>query len=296
MDEIARARGRRGAVVMGVCNVTPDSFSDGGEHADTQAACARIDALVREGARVVDVGGESTRPGAPRVSPSAQIERIADVIAYAKDHCVVSVDTTSAEVAAVALERGAHAVNDVSLLSEPALADVVARYGAALVLSHARGFQEDMRGYGAWPDSSYGDIVDDVLREFDEKRSVAIARGVPRDAFVMDPGLGFSKSANHSLTLLRRVAELCARAGAPVLVGASRKSFLGSIVGETAPRDRLGASIAAAVFAQENGAAMVRVHDVLATSQALAVAASLGGPAPVGSPASASSRGEEARC
>lgn len=291
MDEIARARGRGAAVVMGVCNVTPDSFSDGGAYLDPSAARARVDALVAEGAEVVDVGGESTRPGAPRVDPKVQIERVSQVVAYASKTCLVSVDTTSAEVAEAALALGAHAINDVSLLSEPGLAAVVARAGAALVLSHARGFQEDMRGYGAWPDASYGDPVEDVLRELDEKRAVAIARGVRRDAIVVDPGLGFSKSARVSLALLRRTRELVARADAPVLVGASRKSFLTSVVGDVVPDERLGASLAAAVHAQASGAAMVRVHDVRATVQALAVARALSA-----APAGALPRGEEARC
>jgi len=294
MNEIADASARGVSVVMGVCNVTPDSFSDGGAYLDHHAACARVDALVGEGARVVDVGGESTRPGAPRVAPRTQIERIARVVEHAAKVCLVSVDTTSAEVADAALALGAHAVNDVSLLSEPELAAVVARHGAALVLSHARGFQEDMRGYGAWPDASYGDVVDDVLRELDGQRAVAVARGVAREHIVVDPGLGFSKSARHSLSLLRRTRELVARAGSPVLVGASRKSFLTHAVGEAAPAERLGASLAAAVFAQEAGAAMVRVHDVRATVQALALSAALTGAA--GRVLARGEAGEEARC
>lgn len=275
MDEIARAKARGEAVVMGVCNVTPDSFSDGGAYFDDARACARVDALLRDGATIVDIGGESTRPGAPRVSADEQLARMGATIAYAKNKCVVSVDTTSAEVAKRALELGAHAINDVSLLSEPELASVVASFGAALVLSHARGYQSAMSGFGAWPEADYGDVVRDVLGDFEEKRVEAVARGVDREALVMDPGLGFSKSAAHSLELLRRTAELVAGAGVPVLVGASRKSFLTRVVGETTPAERLGASIAAALHAQAHGASIVRVHDVRETKQALALAAVL---------------------
>jgi dihydropteroate synthase len=275
MNEIARARTRGEAVVMGVCNVTPDSFSDGGAYLAQTDARQRVDTLLGEGATVIDVGGESTRPGAPRVSAAEQIARIGAVVAYAKDKCVVSVDTTSAEVAKHVLELGAHVINDVSLLSEPDLAGVVGSFGAALVLSHARGFQKDMAGFGAWPEADYGDIVRDVLADYERKRDQAISLGVGREAFVMDPGLGFSKSARHSLELLRRTSELVARAGSPVLIGASRKSFLTHAIGDAPPNERLGASIAAAVHAQSQGAAVVRVHDVRETWQALALSARL---------------------
>jgi dihydropteroate synthase len=286
MNEIARARTRGEAVVMGVCNVTPDSFSDGGAYLAPTDARQRVDTLLAEGAIVIDVGGESTRPGAPRVSPAEQIARIAGVVAYAKDKCVVSVDTTSAEVAEHVLALGAHVINDVSLLSEPALAAVVASFGAALVLSHARGFQKDMAGFGSWPEADYDDIVRDVLADYTRKRDEAVSLGVARDAFVMDPGLGFSKSARHSLELLRRTSDLVAHAGAPVLIGASRKSFLTHAIGDAPPNERLGASIAAAVYAQSQGAAVVRVHDVRETRQALALSARLADTSRIASTAS----------
>ena len=260
---------------MGVCNVTPDSFSDGGAYLEPSHACQRVDALLHEGAVIVDVGGESTRPGAPRISAAEQVARIGAVVAYAQQKCVVSVDTTSAEVAKHALRLGAHAINDVSLLSEPDLAEVVGSFGAALVLSHARGFQKDMAGFGAWPETDYDDVVRNVLADYARKRDEAIALGVGREAFVMDPGLGFSKSARHSLELLRRTSELVAGAEAPVLIGASRKSFLTHAVGDALPNERLGASIAAAVYAQSQGAAIVRVHDVRETRQALCLSARL---------------------
>lgn len=276
-EEVTRANARGVAALMGVCNVTPDSFSDGGLAADRDAALAHVDRLVQEGANIVDIGGESTRPGAAPVSAATQLARIEEVVARAAPRVVVSVDTTLAEVADRALARGAHAVNDVSLLSDPDLARVVAARGAALILSHARGSQADMAGFGAWPERAYGDVVDDVLADLARARARAIEAGVDPRAIVLDPGLGFSKSAAHSLELLRRARELVLRAGAPVLIGASRKSFLGAACGEPDPRLRLGASIAAAVHAQRCGAALVRVHDVRETRQALALEALLGG-------------------
>jgi dihydropteroate synthase len=274
-EEVARAKAQGRAATMGVCNTTPDSFSDGGESFEPADAIARVDRLIAEGAEIVDVGGESTRPGAPRVAAEEQIARVAEVIRYASSRVVVSIDTTSAKVAQRALELGAHAVNDVSLLSEPELAEVVARFDAALVLSHARGFQADMRGFGAWPEHAYGDVVLDVLADFSRAREHARSLGVSASSIVMDPGLGFSKSSAHSLELLRRTDELVDRADAIVLIGASRKSFLKSVTGEVEPRERLGASIQAAVHAQRCGASIVRVHDVRATRQALALDASL---------------------
>lgn len=273
MEELARVVARGEAAVMGVCNVTPDSFSDGGLTFEADASVVHVDALFDAGAFVVDVGGESTRPGAPRVSPEEQIRRVSTAVRHASARGFVSVDTTSAKVAARALELGAHVVNDVSSLSEPELAEVVASYGAVLVLSHARGYQEAMTGFGAWPEDAYVDVVDDVLRDLDVARREAEKRGVR--AFVFDPGLGFSKSSSHSLELLRRTSELVARAGHPVLVGASRKSFLTLAAGHCPPKDRLGASIAAAVAAQAAGAALVRVHDVKETRQALSLSAAL---------------------
>ncbi len=272
IEAVRAARERGGVALMGVCNVTPDSFSDGGLYLTPELAFRRIDALVAEGADVVDVGGESTRPGAPRVAPSVQLERVLEVVSYAKERVVVSVDTTSAEVAEACLRAGAHAVNDVSLLSEPGLADVVARHGAALVLSHARGFQAGMAGFGRWPESDYVDVISEVVAEWSAAAAEAERRGVPREALVMDPGLGFSKSARHSLALLRGVARLAELASAPVLVGASRKSFLTLADPGAGPPGRLGASLAAALHAARCGASLLRVHDVRATRQALSLA------------------------
>ena len=261
---------------MGVCNVTPDSFSDGGRFLGIESARAHIEQLLAEGADIIDIGGESTRPGSVPVSPRAQLDRVLEIVRWAAARACVSIDTTSPEVAAACLDAGAAAVNDVSLLADPELASVAAGSGAALILSHARAPQAKMTGFGGWPLSAYDDVVHDVLREWERAAELAAARGLPRESLVMDPGLGFSKASRHSFELLRRARELVvameSRGGVPVLIGASRKSFLTLVDGsdgDVQPADRLGASIAAAVHAARSGVKIVRVHDVRATRQAL---------------------------
>jgi dihydropteroate synthase len=266
---------------MGVCNVTPDSFSDGGRYLGIEAARERVEELVREGADIVDVGGESTRPGAKPVPAAEQLARVLPVVKHAAGWGVcVSVDTADPEVAAACLDAGACAVNDVSCLRNAELARVVAASGGALVLMHARGTQEEMRGFSEYPDDAYADVVADVLREWNGAAKRAGEAGVGREALVMDPGLGFAKNARHSLELLRRTAELVAGAGVPVAVGASRKSFLAVADPKSTPAERLGASLAAALFARRAGAAVLRVHDVRATAQALDLDAQLAGRGP----------------
>jgi len=255
---------------MGVCNVTPDSFSDGGRYLTEEAARARVDELLAEGADVVDVGGESTRPGARPVPAGEQLARVLEVVRYAAGRgACVSVDTTSAEVAAACLEAGACAVNDVSCMRDARLAQAVAEAGAALVLMHARGTQEAMKGFSAYPDDAYGDVVADVVREWEEAAARAQGAGVPREALVMDPGLGFAKNARQSLELLRRLPEIVGALEVPVAVGASRKSFLRLADPDAGPGDRLGASLAAAFEAARAGASLLRVHDVRATRQGI---------------------------
>jgi dihydropteroate synthase len=268
---IQRAKARRGVALMGVCNVTPDSFSDGGAYLSPQAARARVDDLLAEGADVVDVGGESTRPRAEPVAPGVQIARVIDVVRYAADRgACVSVDTTSPEVAAACLDAGAWAVNDVSCLRDDDLARVVAASGAALVLMHARGTQKEMAGFSRYADDAYGDVVRDVCSDWEASAERARSLGVPSEAIVMDPGFGFAKNARHSIELLARLAEVVSAVGVPVCVGASRKSFL-ALEGASAepPGERIGASIAAALYAARAGARILRVHDVRATRQAI---------------------------
>lgn len=260
---------KRGVALMGVCNVTPDSFSDGGRYLARDAAKVHVEQLLREGADIIDVGGESTRPGSKPVPAAEQLDRVLEVVRFASERAVVSIDTTSPEVAAACLDAGAHAVNDVSLLADEGLAKVAAGSGAALILSHARAPQEDMRGFGGWPIEAYDDVVRDVLADWERAAARAAALGLPREALVMDPGLGFSKASRHSFELLRRSAELVRALDVPVLVGASRKSFLTLVDQGAPPEERLGASILAAVHAARAGVKIVRVHDVRATRQAL---------------------------
>ena len=258
---------RRGVMLLGVCNVTPDSFSDGGEHFSVEAACAWVDELVRQGADMVDVGGESTRPGAPPVPAHEQIDRVREVVGHASKQIPVSIDTMSPEVAEACLELGACAVNDVSCARDIELARTAARKHAAYFLMHSRGTQEEMTGFSTYPDEAYGDVVIDVLGEWSEAAGRVREAGVT--TMVLDPGLGFAKNARHSAEILRRMTEIVSASSVPVLVGASRKSFLKAWDPEAAPEDRLGASIAAGLHAVRAGAKMLRVHDVRAMRQAI---------------------------
>jgi dihydropteroate synthase len=266
---LERAKGRRGVLILGICNVTPDSFSDGGEHFSARDACERVDALIGEGADMIDVGGESSRPSATPVSPQQQLERVLEVVRYAARRVPVSIDTTNAEVADACLEVGACAINDVSCARDIEMARVAARRQAAYFLMHSRGPQADMVGFSAYPDDAYGDVVVDVLGEWSEAAARVRDAGVTDDALVLDPGLGFAKNARHSAEILRRMAEIVSASSVPVLIGASRKSFLKTWDAEAEPKERLGASIASALFAVRAGVKLVRVHDVRATRQAL---------------------------
>jgi dihydropteroate synthase len=262
---------------MGVLNVTPDSFFDGGHFLAPAAAAQRVDQLRKQGADVIDIGGESTRPSAEPVPAEVQIERIEPAVRHALATGVwVSIDTASPEVAERMLGLGAHWVNDVSCLSDPELAGVVARYSADLVLMHSRGPMKDMKGFSVYADDGYGDVVTDVLAEWRAKRDLALSFGLTRDRVWLDPGIGFAKNARQSWELLRRLPELSAE-GVPVVIGPSRKSFIGALDG-SGPEDRLGGTIAACVLAAERGAHVLRVHDVAAVRQALRVARELGGP------------------
>ncbi len=272
---------RRGALVMGVLNRTPDSFSDGGLFVDDDVAFGRVEQLVKEGADIIDIGAESTRPGAARVSAQEQIGRLGGALIRksAAQGVLVSIDTTEPEVAAWALEQGAAIVNSVSLEPAAELAALAARYDAALVLMHCRGSMSDMAGFSQYDDDAYGDVVADVGREWSAAADKALAAGLSRQDLLLDPGLGFAKNADQSVALCGRLSELCAL-GFPVLVGPSRKSFLARIsaasgVDLAPPGERLGGTIAAMLACVARGAAVVRVHDVAACVQALRVAAAI---------------------
>ena len=273
---------RRGALVMGVCNRTPDSFSDGARFLDDTAAFAHVQRLVADGAQIIDIGAESTRPGARAVAASEQIERIGSSIRTACAlGALLSIDTTSPDVAAWALGEGACIVNTVSLDSAEELGALAARFGASLVLTHARGSMTDMQGFSVYDDAAYGDVVTDVAREWMHAADRALAAGLPREDLLLDPGLGFTKNANNSIELCRRLGELCSL-GFPVVVGPSRKSFLARVAVREGtelapPNERLGGTIAAVLACAARGAAIVRVHDVAAIVQALAVASAIEG-------------------
>lgn len=260
---------------MGVVNVTPDSFSDGGLFAETDSAVAHGRQLVAEGADIVDVGGESTRPGATRPLVVEELARVVPVIAaLAGDGAVVSVDTMRAEVAAAALEAGASMVNDVSGgLADPEILDVVAGSGASYVAMHWRGHADRMQSLATY--DAPGGVVSAVVRELGERAEAARAAGVPDDRLVLDPGLGFAKTADHNWALVAGIARL-QELGLPLLVGGSRKSFLGSLLADAdgTPRpvsDRESASTALTLLLAQRGVWGIRVHDVRASADALAV-------------------------
>jgi dihydropteroate synthase len=255
--------------VMGVVNVTPDSFSDGGRFVAPGDAIAHGLTLADAGAAVLDVGGESTRPGAAPVDAGTEIARVVPVIEglVAATAVPVSVDTTKAAVAEAALAAGATIVNDVSAgRSDPDLLGVVAGAGAGYVAMHMQGEPRTMQH-----DPRYDDVVREVVGFLRERLDVARAAGVHDDALMADPGIGFGKTIDHNLELLSSLPELIAGVGVPVLVGTSRKSFLGRIVEEDDPAARDEATLATVVWCLERGAAMVRVHDVRAAVQAAAV-------------------------
>ncbi len=255
------------AVVMGVINVTPDSFSDGGECLDPAAAGDRARQMLADGAAVIDIGAESTRPGSDRVSPHQQIARLRDVLpAVCEAGAVVSIDTTSAAAAAFALDAGAAIVNDVSAgRDDPRLLPLAAERGAAVVLMHMLGQPKTMQA-----DPRYDDVVAAVRDFLAERISAAVAAGVPRERIVVDPGIGFGKRLEHNLALLAGV-DVLASLGRPVLVGPSRKRFIGELTGRAAPAERVAGTVAACLSARRRGATIFRVHDVRALVDALAV-------------------------
>ncbi len=254
-------------LVMAIVNVTPDSFSDGGERLDPARAIDDGLRFVAEGADIIDVGGESTRPGSAAVSPEEECRRILPVVeGLARLGAVVSLDTRRALVAQAGLAAGARIVNDVSALrDDAAMLPLVARSKAAVVLMHRRGRPEER-----YAGPAYDDVVEDVRRFLLDRAAVCEAAGIDRQSVALDPGLGFGKKVEEELALIAGTGRL-AQAGYPVLIGCSRKSFIGRLTGVDKPADRDPASAFLAVEAVRRGASIVRVHNVVATRQALAV-------------------------
>lgn len=254
-------------LLMGIVNVTPDSFSDGGLLKDAEAAVAHGAALGAEGAAIVDIGGESTRPGHGRVDAATELARVMPVIAglKARSDVPISIDTYKAEVAEAALNAGAAIVNDVwGAQREPAIAGVAARFGAPMILMHNRdGIDAEI------------DIFADVLRFLERSIGIATGAGVPRSQLVVDPGIGFGKTPAQNLALIRSLDRL-KELGCPILLGASRKSTIGLVTGQTIAAERVAGSIAAHLYGVAHGAAIIRAHDVRPHAEALKVWAAIG--------------------
>jgi dihydropteroate synthase len=250
---------------MGVVNVTPDSFSDGGRYLDADAAIAHGEELVRDGAEILDVGGESTRPGAEPVDELEERRRVEPVVAGLAGKATVSIDTSKAAVAGAAIDAGAEIVNDVTALRhDPEIGPLCAERGVGLVLMHMQGEPRTMQERPV-----YEDVVDDVKAFLAERLAVAVAAGVAEERVWLDPGIGFGKTLEHNLELLRRLGEL-GELGRPLVIGASRKSFIGKVDG-SAVDERLGGTIASSVIAAAEGADVLRVHDVAEVAQAIKV-------------------------
>ncbi len=256
----------RHARVMGILNVTPDSFSDGGKHADLTRALAHAGQMIAEGAEIIDIGGESTRPGALPVSAEEEIERTEPVVAAlrAKWDGLISIDTSKAAVARVALAAGADIVNDVSgLRQDPVLAEVCAASGCGVIVMHMLGEPRTMQ-----VQPQYTEVVAEVRGFFMERLASLTAVGIAADALCFDPGIGFGKSLEHNLTLLRRLEDLevCGR---PLMLGVSRKSFMGQVLGIESPALRESPTVAITAFARQHNVLLHRVHDVGPNLQAL---------------------------
>ncbi len=255
--------------LMGVVNVTPDSFSDGGLFLDAEAAIDHGCQLAEEGAEILDIGGESTRPGAEEVSVEVELDRVLPVVRGLAGIATVSIDTSKAAVAEAALDAGASIVNDVTALRhDPEIGALCGERGVGLVLMHMQGDPRTMQ-----ENPSYDDVVDDVKAFLTKRLSAAVDAGVAEEKVWLDPGIGFGKTLEHNLELLRRLGEL-RELGRPLVVGTSRKSFISKIDG-SAVEDRLGGTIASSVLAAIEGADVLRVHDVAAAAQATQVASAI---------------------
>lgn len=257
-----------GPLIMGIVNVTPDSFSDGGQYANAETAVSHGLKLLEQGADILDVGGESTRPNAAEVSVEEEVKRVVPVIeGLQSTKSVISIDSRNAETIQCAIGAGANLINDVSALSHDVNSlNVAASCSAPICLMHMRGKPETMQ-----ENPVYGDVVDEICAYFEDRMELCTRHGIDVSRLILDPGIGFGKTVDHNLDILKNIRRFKSL-GCPVLIGASRKSFIGEIVGETHPQDRLGGSLAVAIYAAEHGADILRVHDVAQTVQALKLA------------------------
>jgi len=260
-----------GPLVMGIINATPDSFSDGGDVSTAEAVIRRGRQLAAEGADILDIGGESTRPGAAPVSLEEELERVLEPVrVLAGEGYTVSIDTRHSVIMRAAIEAGAAIVNDVSALTGAGAIDAIADSRVSVVLMHMQGEPGTMQA-----DPVYGDVVAEVKDFLKDRISVCISAGIERDRIAIDPGIGFGKNLDHNLSLIRHLDDF-AELGCPVLLGTSRKSFIGKITGEMDARKRLAGSLASVLAGVERGADILRVHDVAETRQALSVWRALG--------------------
>ena len=252
---------------MGIVNVTPDSFSDGGNYVQAEKAIAHGLQLLDEGADILDIGGESTRPNAKSVSTEEEIARIVPVIeGLARKAPFISIDTRNSQTMQAAIKAGANIINDISgLTHDPKAISVVEQSGLPICIMHMKGTPQTMQDK-----PSYGNVIDEIIAFFEERLEFCVSHGIDKNAVIIDPGIGFGKTLEHNLEILKNLDKF-QHFGCPVLLGASRKSFIGALSGEDNPQNRLGGSLAAALHGLTKGARIFRVHDVKETRQAFTV-------------------------
>ena len=275
MMDLPRRLSASRPALMGILNRTPDSFSDGGQHDVLSLAVSAVRQMMLEGAELIDVGGESTRPGADPVDPSVQLARVCPLLdavvqeGWMSEAVGFSIDTRSATVAEAALSRGCVLVNDVSAGQDPEMFDVVAAHGASIVLMHMQGEPKTMQNAPHYPD-----VVREVRKFLEGRVACARERGIPPDRIILDPGIGFGKTRAHNLALIRSLDQLV-ELGYPVLLGCSRKRFMGAVCGEENPAELLGATVTTTVLGLLQGVKLFRVHDVRPNRQAIDLALAL---------------------
>jgi len=245
-------------LIMGILNVTPDSFSDGGLFVSIESAIEHANKMIEDGADIIDIGGESTRPGAEAVPVDVELNRVIPVISELSKltNVCISIDTYKSSVAKIAIDNGACIVNDISALSDPDMAGVVAKSGVPIILMHKKGSPKDMQ-----ISPHYDSLIDEIIQYLQDKISIAEKSGISPDKIVIDPGIGFGKTVEHNLEILRRLGEFKSL-GKPILIGTSRKSFIGKILNIDDPKDRVDGTSATVAIAIANGADIIRVHDV----------------------------------